>query len=138
MDNKVVIYSARGKKIGEIRPYQKYWDYLKTTEIGLPHGGFGNVGVSHKIPVWSNPEAIVLWAWRQSISCVDDLRNNKLPSICIVCGNKSINLKRGPLRKKAWMGVHCSNPNCKMYNVLIPYNMFYIDPNEDIPWDKIN
>jgi hypothetical protein len=136
MDNKVVIYGANGRKICEIEPYQSYWDYLKTTEIG-PSNGFGYMSVKHKIPVWNNSEAIVLWAWKQAVSFADEKMIGIIePFTCIICGNRSIKFKRVPLRKKLILGIFCSNCDCKMHNVLIPSEVLAAN-RDDVPWDKI-
>ena len=138
MKNSVVVYGAGGKKLGEIEPHQSYIDFLKTTELGPSSKPFTWMEVRHKVPVWSNPEAIVLWAWRQVLSSIDDIKNSHMPSTCIVCGEKSIYTKK-PLfgRKNDFVGIQCKNPKCKMYGVIIPAKMFFADV-KDIPWDKLS
>ena len=91
--------------------------------------------IKHKVPVWSNPEAVVLWAWRQSISSNNDLRNNSMPSTCIVCGERSIEVVGIKVINKA-TGICCKNPKCQMFNVLIPAKMIESDI-DNIPADKL-
>ena len=44
----------------------------------------------------------------------------------------SIIPKRTGLITSKWRGIVCSNPSCSAYNILIPANLFYNDPPDDI------
>jgi hypothetical protein len=124
LSDTVVIRGKNGKEIGMIKTYQSYSDYLKTTEFG---GSGGFLTVNHKVPVWKNPKDIIWWAWEQVMMTGVDLKYNTMPSTCIVCHKKSINIKKVPLFKNKWFGVYCSNKECSMFNVLIPSKMFFAD-----------
>jgi hypothetical protein len=135
LSDTVVIHGADGRKIGKIRCYQSFRNYIDSTEIKPGDKPFVWMTVSHKTPVWKNPEAVILWAWKQRISSQNDLENNSLPSICIVCGDKSIFIVGHKITKKA-TGICCKNKECPMYNVVIPARM--IEANfSDIPPDKL-
>jgi hypothetical protein len=91
--------------------------------------------IINKVPVWKNPEAVILWAWKQRISSQKDLESNNLPSICIVCGDRSIFIIGHKITKKA-TGICCKNKECLMYNVVIPAKMIAANFS-DIPPDKL-
>jgi hypothetical protein len=133
LSDTVVIRGANGKKICSIKTYQSLKDFYGSTELGRSDMGW--LTISHKVLVWKDPEAVVLWAWKQRVSSQNDLENNKFPSTCIVCGEKSIFVVGNRIIKKA-AGICCKNKKCSMYNVVIPAKM--IEANfSDIPPDKL-
>jgi hypothetical protein len=136
MDNGIVkIYNSDGLEIGSIMFPQKTPDRIIPASLG--QSSFGIMTTTRKTKVWKDPETIILWAWRQVINSqnkVGDLSQGKsnVPIVCVVCGNNSILPKRTGLITSKWRGIVCSNPNCSMFNILIPANLFYNDPPNDI------
>lgn len=135
----IVVHGADGKKLGEIRAWttlgdydEKVWSTYKVDSLGWMKFGSPSFKVNDE-------EAIINWAWRQVCFSADDLVSKNMPSTCLVCGEKSINIIKPSLpwrRKDRFAGVACTNKKCEMYNVLIPAGMFYAD-KEDLPWNKL-
>ena len=134
MDNSYVkIHDKEGNEIGSIVCPQKWLDSITPESFGRNSFGFMTTTYKHK--VWKDPEAIVLWAWKQSINSLmfynKDLIN-KRPVPCVICGKKSIMVKMFPLFKNTWRGIYCSNPNCSMYNVMIHAKILMRNPPKNI------
>ena len=135
MDNVIVkIYNSDGLEIGSIMCPQTADRIIPDS---IQQNSFGVTTTTHKTKVWKDPEAIILWAWRQVINSqnkVGDLSQGKSngPIMCVTCERNSIIPKRTGLITSKWRGIVCSNPNCSAYNILIPANLFYNDPPNDI------
>ena len=135
MDNVIVkIYNSDMLEIGSIMCPQTADRIIPDS---IQQTSFGIMTTTQKTKVWKDPEAIILWAWGQVINSqknVQDLSQEKsnAPILCVVCGNNSIIPKRTGLITSKWRGIVCSNPNCSAYNILIPANLFYNDPPNDI------
>ena len=135
----IKVYGAGGKKLGEIRAWttsgdwdEKVWDTYRVDSLGWMKFDYPSFEGKNK-------DAIINWAWMQVCSSADDLVSKNMPSTCSICGEKSINIIRPswPRRRKdRFIGVACTNPKCKMYNILIPWEMFYAE-KEDLPWNKL-
>jgi len=136
MDTRIVkIHNSDGLEIGSIMCPQKTSDRIIPDSMG--QNSFGIMTTTHKSKVWKDPDAIILWAWRQVINSqnkVGDLSQGKsnAPILCVNCGKISIIPKRMGIITSKWRGIVCSNPNCTAYNILIPANLFYNDPPNDI------
>jgi len=127
-----IVKDADGKVVCKIPCPQKLRDILVPTSI---KPGFGSWAVNtYERKAWRNPNAVVLWAWKQMYNTSIDMQNGKMPSTCIVCSNESVNAKRYMFTKNKLSGASCDNPGCPMYHVLIPIKMFNVE-NRDIPED---
>lgn len=136
MDNSSVkIRDENGKEIGSIICPQKWPDIIIPEEFG--RNNFGFMTTTHKRRVWKDPEAIILWAWWQVINAHDQIwdllqgRSDK-SLLCMTCGKNSIIFKRTLLIRDKWRGIVCNNPDCSMYNILIPSRLFYRNPPKNI------
>jgi ferredoxin len=139
-----VIRDANGKKICSIQCPQKIRDYFIPREI-QPYGFL--VLLRYNRHVWSNPDAVVLWAWYQAISAVDDVRQQHMPTRCVVCQQMSIELV---YYGQSWYlalgtllnlndkpnGMMCRNSHCPMFKVVIPLKIFSVSKN-DVPSDVL-
>jgi hypothetical protein len=134
MDNSYVkIHDRNGVEIGSIICPQTWLDSITPESFG--RNSFGFMTTTYKKNVWKDPEAIILWAWKQSINSLMFYKQdliNKNPVPCIICGRKSIIVKILPLFKNKWRGIYCSNPHCSMHNVLIPAKIFISLPPKNV------
>jgi len=139
MENKpvvdVIILDRNGNKLCAIHCPQAWNSYVP---IPLPFAFL------YSTKKWTNPQATVRWAWHQVFetkacyleSNVAALSLDAPPTLCVVCGELSVNpvLIKG-IFKSGITGVQCENKHCAMYHVTVPWRMF--QHTKDIPEEYI-
>ncbi len=133
----VAVRNAKGKKIAVIRCPQRFRDIVVPSEV--KSYGLLRVATFNR-QAWKNPDSVVLWAWHQALTAADDLLNRRLPTLCVVCSQKSVGpmVYLGDIRqwfkaKKKPSGIMCRNPKCPMFEVVVPWALFESETDEIPP-----
>lgn len=123
-NDSIDIVTKNGKKICKIEAPQGWQSWITIPTL-IPF-----LGVRY-VNTWSNPEAVIRFAWFQIHSIVQDIREpssitEQKGCRCLLCGENSVYPKYVSFRKHVWtsvIGFNCQNKKCQMCNVLIPSRM---------------
>jgi len=117
----VTIRNNQGKRICQIWA-SKWWENFISTPTLIPFIW------ETRVTIWSNPEAIIKYAWFQSYSIVQYIKEPYLirddtRCKCLACGEFSIQPKYLWPWNRKWtnvIGFSCQNNKCNMLNILFP------------------